>query len=121
MFRAAIGAAALLAAAATGAAHAQGFGAYDSQGLTVYGQPRDAYVIRLATRGKDIPTLRREISEAAYVACRRAPRTGNVLEIRPTYMSTCVNQARFDAQRQLDVLADQRRRGFVTVASYNPY
>lgn len=120
MFRAAIGAAALITAAAAGAAHAQGY-ASDTSGLTVYGQPRDAYVIRIPTRGKDIPTLRRQISDAAYVACWRAPRTGNVLEMRPTYLSTCVNQARFDANRQLDRVVDLRRRGYINVASNTPY
>lgn len=119
MFRALIGAAAL--ATLAGAAHAQGYDAY-SDGLTVYGQPRDAYVIHLNTRGKDVPTIRREISWASAEACRKAPRTGNVLEMRPTYMSACVNQARFDAHRQLDRLVEQRRRsGVIDVAAAGRY
>jgi hypothetical protein len=120
MIRAMIGAAALVAAA-TGMAHAQGYAASDAAGVTVYGQPRDAYVIRLTTRGKDVPTIRREITWAANEACRKAPRSANILDMRPTYMSICVNQARFDAHRQLDRLIDQRRRGVISVASYDGF
>ncbi len=70
MFRALIGAAAL-ASAATGAAYAQTSGA--TGGLTVFGQPRDAYTIVIPTLGKDKLTVQREISSAAHVACRYAP------------------------------------------------
>ncbi len=122
----------LLAAGAmvglAGAAHAQGFVPYESfnatydssSGLTVYGQPRDAYVIRLDTRGKDLPTIHREITFASYEACRNAPRTGNVLEMRPTAISMCVGAARTDAHRQLASLQTQRMRGgYLYTSSYN--
>ena len=106
-------------AALAGAAHAQGYSSYDP-GLTVYGQPRDAYVIRIDTRGKDDLTIRREITWAAYEACRLAPRTNNPLEVRPTAMSTCVGAARNDAIRQLNALQDRRMRsGYIYTASYD--
>lgn len=113
----------LLAAAAlaglAGAAHAQGSYS-DANGVTVYGQPRDAYIIRLDTRGKDVPTIRREITWAAYTACRNAPRlTGDFHEVRPAAMSACVGRASFDAHRQLAALQEQRRRnGYIYAAAY---
>jgi hypothetical protein len=124
----------LLAAAAVaalaGAAHAQVVyepspaydqaSAYDPSGLTVYGQPRDAYIIRLDTRGKDAATVRREISWAAETACSRAPRlTGNLHETRPGAVSACVTQARHDALAQFDRIQAQRRyNGYIYAAAY---
>jgi len=80
-------------------------------GLTVYVQPRDAYVIRLDTRGKDAATVYREISHAAQIACARAPRTGNALETRPTAVQSCVSQASWDARAQFHRIQEQRRYG----------
>lgn len=114
----AAGALAATAIAGAGAAQAQGFN--DSNGVTVYGQPRDAYIIRLDTRGKDLPTIRREISWAAYTACRQAPRlTGDFHEVRPAAMSACVGRASLEAHRQLATLQEQRRRnGYIYAAAY---
>jgi len=80
-------------------------------GLTVYVQPRDAYVIRLDTRGKDPATVYREISHAAQIACARAPRTGNALETRPTAVQSCVSQASWDARAQFHRIQEQRGYG----------
>ena len=81
-------------------------------GVIVQGQPRDAYVITINTLGKDEPTVRREIWDAAYTACNRAPRTGNVLDIRVEATQTCVAQAAWDANAQFDQILDQRRNGY---------
>jgi hypothetical protein len=119
-------AAAALSAAMAPAALAQGYvytaDGYQSSagvpGVTVFVQPRDAYVIRLSTLGKDVPTVNREITQAAWTACRLAPRTGNALETRPTAMSTCANQAMHDARLQFARILDARRSGYLSVASY---
>ena len=88
-------------------------------GVFVQGQPRDAYIIRVNTQGKDEPTIRREIWNASWEACQKAPRTGNVLEIRPTYMTWCASQAAYDAMRQLDdVLSKRRQANSIEVAGY---
>jgi len=85
-------------------------------GLTVYVQPRDAYVIRIDTRGKDERTVHREIAWAAREACARAPRTANVLDTRPSAVSACVGQASHDARRQFDRI--QARRAYYQPAGY---
>jgi hypothetical protein len=88
-------------------------------GLVVRGQPRDAYVIRINTQGKDESTIRKEIWGASWEACQKAPRTANVLEVRPTYMTWCASQAAYDAMRQLDdVLAKRRQTTNIDVAGY---
>lgn len=118
--------AAAMSAAIAPAAMAQGYvysaDGYDYSGnvpgVTVFVQPRDAYVIRLSTWGKDIPTVNREITQAAWTACRSAPRTGNALETRPTAMSACAGQAIHDARMQFNRILDSRRSGYLTVASY---
>ena len=85
-------------------------------GLTVYVQPRDAYVIRIDTRGKDERAVHQEIAWAAREACARAPRTANVLDIRPSAVSACVGQATFDARRQFDRI--QARRAYYQPVGY---
>jgi hypothetical protein len=91
----------------------------DVAGLTVYAQPRDAYVIHISTWGKDVRTVHREINEAAYTACRLAPRTGNTLDTRPSSTSACVTDAIYDARRQFERILDQRRnQGYVYTAAY---
>jgi hypothetical protein len=129
MIRTLLAASAVVALA--GAAQAQGYDAYgydaygqDSGGVTVYGQPRDAYIIRLDTRGKDIATVRREISWAAQTACRNAPRlTNDVHETRPAAMSACVSRASWDANSQLARIQQQRRwnGGYIAVAANDYY
>ena len=88
-------------------------------GVIVQGQPRDAYVIRINTQGKDEPTIRKEIWNASWDACQRAPRSANVLDIRPTYMSWCASQAAYSAMLQLDdILAKRRQGNTVDVSAY---
>ena len=109
---AAVPAVALAAAAQSGANDPLG-------GVVVQGQPRDAYVIRINTQGKDEAAIRKEIWNASWEACQRAPRTANVLEIRPTYMSWCASQAAYNAMLQLDdILAKRRQGNTVNVAGY---
>ncbi len=90
----------------------------DVPGVTVYVQPRDAYVIRLSTWGKDSPTVNREITQAAWTACRLAPRTGNALETRPAAMSACAKEAIHDARMQFSRIQAARQTGFVQVGAY---
>lgn len=86
-------------------------------GVTVYAQPRDAYVIRLSTWGKDPVTVDREITQAAWTACRLAPRTGNALETRPSAMSACAGEAIYDARIQYNRVLASRQTGVIQVAS----
>ena len=81
-------------------------------GVVVQAQPRDAYVITINTLGKDEPTVRQEIWDAAYTACNRAPRTGDALDIRVEATQACVSQAAWDANAQFDQILDQRRSGY---------
>ena len=94
----------------------------DVGGVIIQGQPRDAYVIRIDTLGKDAPQIRREIWQAAWTACERAPRTGNVLETRPSQMQWCASEASRGAFMQLEAILDKRARdSYVAVYGYDAY
>ncbi len=95
-------------AAISPAAFAQAF--YDdANGLSVQGRAPEAYIIVIVTRGKDETTFRREISDAARVACQRAPRTGYSRDFRLDVMQSCVGEATYDAALQLNRIMEQRR------------
>jgi len=91
----------------------------DFEGVVVPGQPRDAYVIRINVAGKDELTVRREIWEAAWVACNRAPRTTSPLDARPFTMQWCATEASWNATMQYnEILENRRQDGAVDVAAY---
>ena len=94
----------------------------DPSGVIVQGQPRNAYVIRLNTTGKDPATIRQEIWSAAWTACQRAPRTANVLDIRPTALHACASEAAWRGMLQLDDIIEKRRQGnTVSIYGYQEY
>lgn len=107
--------AAAVALGATGLAHGQAF--TDRSGFTVYGQPRDAYTIRISTLGKDPSAIRREITDAAYTACRLAANPATRVDLTPTHMLWCVTESRQDAWRQLDRIVEYRRGSEIVVAA----
>jgi hypothetical protein len=87
-------------------------------GVVVQAPPRDAYVIVLDVTGKDPAEVRKMIWNASWTACERAPRTGNAVEIRPTYSQWCATQAAWGAMQQFDEIVAKRRQGTtVDVAS----
>ncbi len=90
----------------------------DSNDVIVQGQPRDAYIIRVDTYGKDEATIRREISDAANTACQRAPSTGNHTDIGVNALQGCITQANSDALVQLGRVLESRRQGYVEVAAF---
>jgi hypothetical protein len=110
--------AAALMAAAPVAAFAQPAATGSVGGVVVEGQPRNAYVMRVTTAGKDNATIRQEIWSTAWTACNRAPRTGNTLETRPNQTQWCAMEAASNALRQFDAMAQARKTGaFVDVAA----
>ena len=82
-------------------ASAQGY-YEDPSSVTVYGhhRDRDSYSIVIDTAGKPTGEVMREISNAAYEACARAPSTGNIMDDRPPAIQACVTQATQDADAQ---------------------
>ena len=75
--------------------------AYDSSGLTVRAAP-NAYSITIDVAGKAPWTVHREIWDAAYTVCQRAPMTGNVADLKVEAMQTCVHEAQWNAEAQYD-------------------
>ncbi|HTK34251.1 MAG TPA: hypothetical protein VL358_03045 [Caulobacteraceae bacterium] len=67
----------------------------DPAGIVVQARPY-SYSIVIHTRGRDPSTVRREIWDAAYTACDRAPLTSNVKDLTVEAMQTCVNKAGWD-------------------------
>ena len=87
-------------------ASAQGYYVDDANNVTVFGQRPDSYSIVINVAGKAPGEVRREIRDAAYTACRRAPSSGNALDDRPFYQQWCVTQAQNDADSQYDRILD---------------
>ena len=120
MFRTIIAAAAF--AALGTAAETQGVAQTPKEagGLTVFGKPRGGAVVVIPTQGKDLPTLRREIIEAAYTTCSAPADPGSALQRMPTSMMACVTLARLDADNQLDRLIRQQALvGSLRVLAYD--
>ena len=115
-------AAAAIAALSPGVAQAAAAPADDMGGIVVPCQPRNAYVIRLNTQGKEPAAIRQEIWSAAWTACQRAPRTGNVLEIRPTAMHACATEAAWRGMVQLENILEKRAQGpTVSIYAYEEF
>jgi len=72
----------------------------DDSGFTVRGHRPDTYSIVINVAGKSPRQVHREIWDAAYTACERAPSTGNIMDDRPAAMQACVTQAEWDASAQ---------------------
>ena len=81
--------------------------AQNAGGIVVEPRARVPYVIYLDVTGKERAEIRRMIWDAAPIACRYAPRTSNVLDIRPTTTSTCVSQAADGALVQMHTVLKQ--------------
>ncbi len=72
----------------------------DDSGVTVLGHAPDSYSIVINVAGKSPREVSREIWQAAYTACDRAPSTGNVMDNRPSAYQACVTQAEWGASAQ---------------------
>jgi predicted secreted protein len=92
--------AAAIAALPALAAAQTDYGTSSHSNVTVLHQRPDQYSIILDVTGRDPQTVRREIWNFAYTACRRAPRTGNVKELTVDAQHACVSQAQSDAMLQ---------------------
>ncbi|HTI66133.1 MAG TPA: hypothetical protein VL460_01160 [Caulobacteraceae bacterium] len=80
----------------------------DPSAVTVLGQRPDSYAIVVNVAGKTPALVSREIWEAAYTACERAPLTGNAMDLRVESMQACVTQARWDASAQYRRILDRQ-------------
>ena len=111
-----------LAAVAPAVVQAAASPADELGGIVVPGQPRDAYVIRLNTQGKAPAAIRQEIWSAAWTACQRAPRTANILEMRPTAMHGCATEAAWRGMVQLEDILEKRAQGpTVSIYAYEEF
>jgi hypothetical protein len=73
-----------------------------SPGLIIRGLPPDSYSLTLDVAGKAPSTVSREIWDAAYTVCTRAPTTGDRTELTVDNWANCVNEAVSGAVAQYD-------------------
>ena len=76
--------------------------AQGSTGLIIRGLPPDSYSLTLDVTGKAPSTVSREIWDAAYTVCTRAPTTGDRTELTVDNWANCVNEAVSGAVAQYD-------------------
>src|SRR5579872_2224850 len=82
--------------------------AQSSPGLIIRGLPPESYSLTLDVAGKAPSTVSREIWDATYTVCTRAPTTGDRTELTVDNWANCVNQAVSGAVAQYDQIRSGR-------------